>query len=386
MKISLPIAQFQLNQGGAEMISHRLALKLISRGHEVEIISTRPAGTRSFSVEAGVPVRRFFSCGNRRGIWRLGPYFFTILLYRHLVERRSAYHIVHAQQAFHPAYASILARRRTGRPVIVQLHTAGIFGDLLQMTQGRPTLPVGSSRMLDVILREADALVAISTPIWQELLEFGAKPEKIVKIPNGVEIPPQRSTEEMLRARAELAVDPDTRVVVYAGRSGPQKGSDILVRAWIELSRRQNNAVLYLLGEGFTTDPDFMREASKAGASLVVTGKVSNVELYLRAADLFVLPSRGEGLSLAILEAQSMGIPCLVSDISPNRDLVEDGITGFLCRPEDHRDFLDKLVFALDNPGKACAAGAAARARVQAQFSLDTVAASFENLYARFVK
>ncbi len=368
------------------MISHRLAAQLISRGHEVELVSTRPAGTASYSVVEGVPVRRLFSFGNSRGIWRLGPYSYTALLYRYLLLQMPAYDLVHAQQAFHPAFAALMARRRTRRPVVVQLHTSGAYGDLLQMREGRPTFPLGSSKMLDVILKEADSIVAISGAIRDELLKYGTDPGRIAQIPNGVEVPPLPDEGDRMRSRSELDLPPDVSVAVYVGRAGKQKGSDLLIKAWKSIAATEPKHKLFLLGEGFTTDPVFMKSAKEIGSSLIVTGKVRDVNLYLRAADLFVFPSRGEGLSLAVLEAQSHGLPCLLSDLPANRDLVTEGRTGLFCRPEDWEDLRDRLLYALYNISALKPLGNAARHQVIARFSLGSIAAAFEDLYATLTK
>ena len=189
MKIVMPIAQFTLGHGGAEMQAHRLARALITRGHQVEIVTTRPLGQPAFDEIEGVPVRRLFAFGNRRGLWRLAPYSYSALLLRELLRERPD--VVHTRQAFHPAWTALFARRRFGgAPVVVKVATAGEYGDVRQMREGRPTLPVGSARMLRQILGGADALVAISSAIEDELRGQGAANGRIVRIPNGVELPP----------------------------------------------------------------------------------------------------------------------------------------------------------------------------------------------------
>jgi L-malate glycosyltransferase len=363
MKIVMPIAQLSLGHGGAEMQAHRLARELIARGHDVEIVTTRPSGEPRLAVLEGVPVRRLFAFGNRRVWWRGAPYSYSALLLSHLLRHRPD--IVHAHQAFHPAWAAVVARRHFGgAPVVVKVATAGEFGDLLQMREGRATLPVGSRLLLRQIVAHADALVAISSAVEEELRAEGAK--NIVRIPNGVSLPLPAPT----RDQARRALGLDGKIVLYVGRAGAQKGADLLARAW---RKARLSAKLIMLGEGV---PEVV-----AGSDIVAPGRVRDVDLYLRAADLFVLPSRGEGLSNALLEAMAHGLPCLVSDLPANRDLVEHGVTGRLF-PSGDEDALaralgDALSRSLDSLGQK------ARALVEARYTLSAVASAYENLYAR---
>jgi glycosyltransferase involved in cell wall biosynthesis len=380
----MPIAQFQMGHGGAEVQAHRLARALIADGHTVELVTARQRGESPLELVEGVPVRRLFAFGNRPLVWRLGSYSYVGLLVRELLRRKDEHDVVHVHQAFHAAFGAVLARRLGGRPVIVKVATAGRFGDLEQMRAGRPTLPAGSSRMLDQVLAQADALVAISDAIADELVAAGAPPDRVIRIPNGVEMGPLPTVQERAEARATLSIDPLVPVAVYVGRSGAQKGSDILLAAWRMLfSSRAPAAHLFVLGEGLQTDAAFMAEAGAFGPVVTVAGRVRDVRRYLLAADLFVLPSRGEGMSNAILEAMAAGVPCLVSDIPANRELVTAGQTGLTFPSEDAAALAAAITNALSNRSGLSLLAAAARANVETHYSMSSVARRYQELYAR---
>ncbi|MGW4914206.1 glycosyltransferase [Streptomyces sp. NPDC004270] len=122
---------------------------------------------------------------------------------------------------------------------------------------------------------------------------------------------------------------PDTRgpsesgapLVVCVGRLCPQKGQDVLLRAWPEVLRRVPGARLALVGDG----PD--REALRrlAPASVEFAGAVPDARPWYRAADLVVLPSRWEGMALAPLEAMACGRPVLVTDVDGARESLPPG-------------------------------------------------------------
>jgi glycosyltransferase involved in cell wall biosynthesis len=379
----MPIAQLQLGHGGAELQAHRLARALIANGHRVELLTTRHRGESSFEVVEGVPVRRLFSFGNRRLIWRLGPYSYLGLLARELLRRTEEHDIVHVHQAFHPAFAAVMARRLGGRPVIVKVATAGDFGDLAQMQTGRPTLPAGSGRMLKHVLARADAFVAISDAIAKELIAAGAPRDRVIRIPNGVDMGPLPTPEERAEARRSLSLDQTTPVAVYVGRQGAQKGSDILLAAWRILSSQLSVPRLFVLGEGFQTDDAFMAEARAFGSTMTVTGRVRDVRRYLLAADLFVLPSRGEGMSNAVLEAMSVGVPCIVSDIPGNREVVTHRETGLTFPSEDAAALATIIKDALSDRAALAPLAAAARKSAEANYSMPMVTRRYEALYYR---
>jgi glycosyltransferase involved in cell wall biosynthesis len=386
MRILMPIAQLSLGHGGAELQAHKLARALMARGHQVEIITTRPAGTPRLAELEGVPVRRLFSFGNRRAIWRLGPYSYTGLLISELRRRRDEHDIVHVHQIAHPAFAAVAARRLGGKPVLIKVATAGDFSEMLQMRRGGPSLPVGSSRMLDFTLRHGDAFIAISSAIADELAQYGAEQRRIVRIPNGVELPPLPTAEERAAARSSLGVSAGTPLAIYVGRAGEQKGADVLLRAWASVADRRPDARLIMLGEGIPQDRGLAALAALAGPSATLAGRVRDVPRYLVASDLFLLPSRGEGLSNAVLEAMVRGCCCLVSDLPANRDLIEHEHTGLVSATGDAAALAEAIVAALAAPELRARLGAAARRHVEEDFSLPRVVASYEALYERLAR
>ena len=139
------------------------------------------------------------------------------------------------------------------------------------------------------------------------------------------------------RARSRLNLLPRPRVI-FTGRLHPQKNLPLLLEAWTEVARR-SPANLILVGPG----NDRQRLTELAGSLGIADrvqfiGAVDNPAEYLRAADIFVLPSVAEGMSNSLLEAMATALPCVVSGIGGNTDLITDRQTG-------------RLVMAADGPG-----------------------------------
>lgn len=136
--------------------------------------------------------------------------------------------------------------------------------------------------------------------------------------------------------------------VVYVGRLIRHKGVHHLVEAFKKLTKEKKVPVgfkLVIAGDGFYTD-DYvseLKDAAKNNDSIIFTGNLEGIELssVFAGARLFVQPSESEGLSIAILEAMSYGVPVLASDIRENTDVVEN--IGEIFKTNDVSDLKDKL-------------------------------------------
>jgi glycosyltransferase involved in cell wall biosynthesis len=155
----------------------------------------------------------------------------------------------------------------------------------------------------------------------------------IALIPNGVSIPEDTSSNEFLEKFPELR---DKSLVLFLGRIHHKKGLDILCHAWADRSRRDHHLVI----AGPKDSPAFRQIKSLVGSlgierSVTFTGMLQGGMKWsaLAASDLFVLASRGEGFSMAALEAAGMGVPLLLSDCC-NFPEVADLQCGWVVRPE----------------------------------------------------
>ncbi len=377
----MAIGQLTTSVGGCEQQAVKLAQALIERGHDVEILTSRPLGSPAVERIGQVPIQRLFIFGNRRGLWRLGIYSYIALLGEELLRRRERMDVVHVHQAFHAAFAAVATRPLHRRPVLVKVATAGVYGDLYQMRSG--TIPLPASRHLLPTVLDADRLVAISEEIEGELLAAGVPRPHICRIPNGVTLPGEPVSPALrAQARRSLALSPldgpeRDEVVVYAGRCRPQKAPELILHAWLRL-RQRPRCHLLILGDGFPEDPRFQRIAAEC-PRVRLCGRVSDVPRYLAAADVLLHPSRGEGLSNTLLEALSMGVPCVASGIRANAELLRGG-AGLLSPPEDGT-LLGVLCDALlADPRRRQLMSVLARKRAL-EFEMGGVCARYEALY-----
>ena len=162
-------------------------------------------------------------------------------------------------------------------------------------------------------------------------------------------------------------------LAVYAGRLSRVKGVDVLLDAWAAV--REGH--LCIVGDG--EDRDAL-QAQAAGLRRVrFHGAVADVAPLVRAADVCVLPSRAEGLPVALLEGMSAGLAVVATAVGGTPDAIDDGVNGLLVPAGDPDALADALRRALGPDGARL--GERARARVLRSYSIDAVADRVLELY-----
>lgn len=164
---------------------------------------------------------------------------------------------------------------------------------------------------------------------------------------------------------------PDAPVVLAIGRHVAQKGLDLLLAAWARVIASRPDARLHIVGDGpLQAGLRAQAEALGLAASVEWIAPTRDVEAQFRQAALFVLPSRYEGMPLALLEAQALGVPAVAFDCPTGpRDILTPD-TGVLVPAGDVKAFADAILALLADAGRRRAMAFAAIARSREQFSL----------------
>jgi glycosyltransferase involved in cell wall biosynthesis len=280
---------------------------------------------------------------------------------------------------------------RRERPALVHLHSskAGLVGRLA--LRGRlPTIfqPHGwSFDAVTGLMRRATVAWERTATRWATVMLCVSEAERRRGIAhrlhgdwrviqNGVDIEAllAASTEERAAARRQLELD-NRPTVVCVGRLCREKGQDILVDAWPAVLERVPSAQLLLVGDG--RDADAVRR--RAGKGIHLTGKRSDVPLWLAAADVVAVPSRFDGMSVALLEAMARGRAVVASDVGGAAEAMgDDG--GELVRSEDPLALAEALAESLLDPARAAEVGRAARMRVERFHDLRETTAAVADL------
>ncbi len=357
--------------GGAEIVMANLASEFSGMGNPSRILTASWEPHWPMEVlHRDIPVTRIPQ--SRRRLVGTGQY--MIGVNRWLRDHRDQYDAVLVSMLKHDAYAALRTAGRMDIPVVLRAEGGGPSGDALWQDTAR------FGRRIRQRCQQAAAVIAPTESIRQELLDRGYQSSRLHCVANGVPVPTLKS--EKLAARkalfevnADLAANESTRVAVYTGRLAEGKGLADLVRAWKHIAARQPQARLWVVGDGPLREPLFqlIKDLELVGRVLL-PGSFDDVSDILRAADVFVLPSYAEGLSLSLLEAMAYEVPAVVSDIPGNTTVVSPGETGVLFPVGDVAALTEQLESALLLPEESAVMATQARNMVQQRYSIQSMA------------
>jgi glycosyltransferase involved in cell wall biosynthesis len=235
-------------------------------------------------------------------------------------------------------------------------------------------------RLVRSTMDSADAVVINSSYLREfAIVEEGAQPDRILIIPNGVCVEDYSAPIDQNLLRVNMGLPRNTLLVGSVGRLARQKGFDVLLHAFSLLSRADLNLLVFGVGKEEVT---LRALAVQLGLQNQVhfAGYRRDIPSLLGALDLYVHPARFEGMPNALLEAMAAARPIIASSADGNRELIEDGIHGWLVPPEDPVILAKAIQEALRDPDEAQRRGAAARERVITQFSLEAMVVAWEKL------
>jgi phosphatidylinositol alpha-1,6-mannosyltransferase len=269
------------------------------------------------------------------------------------------------------------AAHRVHRPYAVVLHGAEVT------VPGR--LP-GTRQLLRRVLRGASLVICAGRYSATEAERAAGHPLPTVIVSPGVDIDRFRPLDASERSsvRRELGLPVDAPLVVSVSRLVPRKGMDTLVRAASQLSKRIPDAVVAIAGSG-RDRARLEGLVAATGAPVRLLGRVPDELLpgLYGAGDVFSMSCRSrwagleqEGFGIVFVEAAAAGVPAVAGDSGGSAEAVADGETGLVVRrPGDSLRVAEALGDLIDDESRRLEMGLRARARAEAEFSYDVLAA-----------
>jgi len=280
---------------------------------------------------------------------------------------REGIDLVHCHRHKGALYGTLAARRsRRDIPVVITVHGMGRTRTFLRRLTNRLLFP------------RITRILAVSKAVRKDILQSNPRldPAKVRVIYNGIDtsrFPLRRNNSRRM----------DRSVFGTVGRLVPTKGYDLLLRAFAELLLRFPGVTLKIAGAG-PLKGCLEEEARRLG----IEGKVhfvgfrSDVAVFLEELDFFVLPSRAEGLPLALLEAMAVGVPVIASDAGGIPEVLSDPVFGWTV-PAGAVKLLGRAMAkaAASSPDERQRRAWSARKRIEEAFSLDRMVRDIEQIY-----
>jgi glycosyltransferase involved in cell wall biosynthesis len=351
-----------LERGGLERVVISLAVAQRAAGHDVEVNCLFREGLLADELRAaGVALR---CAGKRSGI--------DLPALRRLRAHARALGagVVHSHNAVSNYYAA-----------------AALLGTGITLVNTRHGMGAGAAARKEQLyrfsLRRTAAVAAVCEAARHSFVAEGLAPAaKLHVVRNGIELAGFPARPDRVAARARLGLAERDFVVGTVGRLNPAKNHARLVDAFAQLRAGHPGCRLVIIGGG----PQQAALAQQVGAlgldeAVVLAGDRGDVPALLPAFDVFALSSDTEGYSVALLEAGASSLPCVVSDVGGNAEIVQSGVTGSVVSEPSPAAFAAAFWQLAADAGLRRGMGEAARKWVEEHGSVTAMARAYENFY-----
>jgi N-acetyl-alpha-D-glucosaminyl L-malate synthase BshA len=360
--------------GGSGIVATELGKMLAFRGHHVHVLSTNTP-FRLGDYQPGLSFHRVEA--PTYPVFREPQYLLALANKIVQVSREERLDIVHAHYAVPHATAAYLARQ------ILASANGGAVPKVITTLHGTDITLLGADRSYSEIIRfsiqQSDGVTAVSESLkattHRELGQMG----DIRVIPNFVDCDSHRR-QDRPELHAQLAPAGEKLIVHVSNFRAVKRVTSV-----IEIFRQIRQAVparLLLVGDG----PDMVEavrltRAHGLAEHVQFLGDQEQVVPLLSASDLFLMPSVQESFGLAALEAMACEVPVIASRIGGLPDLIEEGVTGFLCAPDDLTGMAQAGIRLLSDPALHRRMARAARAAAEQRFADTKIIPMYEAFY-----
>ena len=316
-------------KSGAEILGENHALQLIKLGNRVTIMTKK----RFFFTKARENL-------NSIDLIRLHPPFRWLEIFLRLLTTHNdidAFYIIGT-----PKFAvwAIIFAKIFNKPVTLAL-------------TGKAEIFSADKNWRNKILAKCTNYIATTKEIRDGFIKSGGiSPEKISILPHGIDTNKFPKSDKNRRKNLKIAhkIEPDRKILLFCARIVIDKGIDTLQDVWKILHKKFPDALLFVVGGGINELlDDLKRLSTELNDSIKVIGEVDAPQEFYQMADVYIFPSRHEGLPTSLLEAMSSGLPAVTSDIGGCEDVIFNDVNGYRVYSEDAAAFAEKISLLFEN-------------------------------------
>jgi len=315
--------------GGSGVVATELAYALALRGHQIHVIS----GERPFRWRSGIPGLSFERVEvPPYPLFREPQYLLALTNTIARVTEERRLDIVHAHYAVPHATAAYLARHMLEASAVRAPRTiTTLHGTDITLVGSDPSY----ARVVSFSIDQSDAVTAVSNSLKADTTRSLGVQRNIQVIPNFLDCAEYRRRPAPELREQYCPENNCEAIVIHVSNFRAVKRVDVALDVFRQI-RRQVRARFVLVGDG-PVRADIERRVDEYGLSDAVTfaGEQTDLVAFLSIADLFLLPSAQESFGLAALEAMACEVPVVASNVGGLPEIIEDGVTGFVCAPED---------------------------------------------------
>ncbi len=372
INVAMIIQDYLSHVGGAQGQLASLGPFLQAHNVKVSVITRKYPGLATCDVVDDVDIYRIGSPGKKN----FASASFTLMALP--VLNRIKPDIVHVHGLLSPLTTGLAGKRLIGAPLVAKVLRGGNLGDLHRLKT-----KLFNAARIDWMRKSVDTFLVISDEIDRELADLGISARRRERLPNGVDtykFSPVSETEKR-SLRKYLNLPEDGLICVYTGRLVAEKQVHHLIQVCEQLHTRHPELLLLILGSG--PQADALRDIASQNVRFI--GFTDQVDVYLKAADVFVLPSSTEGLSNAMLEAMAAGLAVVATNVGGAPDVIEHGVNGWLVDPEATDSLKAGLREVLSDAELRRSLGTSARQKMVEDFAFPVIARRMREVYDRLL-
>jgi sugar transferase (PEP-CTERM/EpsH1 system associated) len=228
-------------------------------------------------------------------------------------------------------------------------------------------------------------IVAVSEELKEALVKFERiNPKKITVITNGVDLELFKSMPKSIikQKKYEIGIDKNDFVIGNIGRLTSVKDHRNLIQAFQLIHKDMPDAKLLIVGDGpLKEDLSNFSQSLGLQRNILFLGERKDIPELLNIFDIFVLPSKNEGVSLTLLEAMATKKPVVATSVGGNKEIIEHGKDGYLVPPCSPKKLREAVLDMVKSNGKAEQLGIAAYEEVKEKYSLEKMAKAYQEIY-----
>ncbi len=363
-----------IKYGGAEKQLLNLCPLLVKRGLTITVV-TGNAGRRDVlkhETRGGFTIRRIIepaiSLGNKR---RLNSFGLMLSLFCFLMANRRNFDLIHEHSSLELSVVCVVFSALFKKPCISKI-TGGGENFTPLMLKKKPILGLFYFN----IFKSMQYVIALNKEIEEQCLRIGFKKDQILSVANGVD------GNKFQKVRPRLPTPKASVSIIMIANLIPVKKIELFIDALEMLKQDGFSFTATVIGEGSLRDA-LVEKASLSGLSgnIQFPGSVDNIEEHLVASDIAVHTSAAEGMSNAILEEMSYGLPVVASDIPANKALIVDNKNGLLFENGKSKSLEENLKRLINDQELRQRLGAAARITIEKNHSMERIAENYAEIY-----
>jgi L-malate glycosyltransferase len=298
---------------------------------------------------------------------------------------RNEIDIIHAHFAYPEGFVGLLAKKRTGKPLIVTVHGYDI---LIESTIGYgERLNKRINKIVSSVLKNADAVIAASNATFNEVSKIIDRNDKVHLIPNGVDVQKFNPFINGCDIKEKLGIGADS--MIFALRSHePKYGLEYLIRAASVVKQDRADVTFVIGGDGpLRQYHEQLANKLNLRSKIIFTGRIpqEDAPFYYAASDIVVVPSLQEAFGLVATEAMASGKPVIGTNVGGIPDQVIHGNTGFLVNPRNPAEIAEKILWLVNNPLAAKNMGNNGRKVAEDKFDLKDRINRITSLYQQIL-